>query len=64
MAGKEQTVAKGELAAALLSLLTGYITGSEVCREKIILTFKDTEEKAVEEAIAALVDMTPLEWQM
>jgi len=27
----------------------------------IILTFKDTEEKAVEEAIAVLADMIPLE---
>ena len=27
----------------------------------IILTFKDTEEKAVEKAIAALADMIPLE---
>ena len=27
----------------------------------LILTFKDTEEKAVEEAIAALADMIPLE---
>ena len=27
----------------------------------IILTFKDTEEKAIERAIAALADMIPLE---
>ena len=37
------------------------ITGGEILGKILILTFDDTEEKAVEKAIAALADMIPLE---
>lgn len=54
---------KSRLVAALLSsaLMNRHITEVRFVGKIIILTFKDTEEKAVERAIAALADMLPLE---